>query len=42
MDDTLEDFPAYRQADVRWHIGLAEAAGSQRLRRGDDRGAGRR
>ena len=31
MDDTLEDFPAYRQADVRWHIGLAEAAGSQRL-----------
>ena len=31
MDATLEDFPAYRQADVRWHIGLAEAAGSQRL-----------
>jgi GntR family transcriptional repressor for pyruvate dehydrogenase complex len=31
MDATLEDFPAFRQADVRWHIGLAEAAGSQRL-----------
>jgi len=31
MDATLQDFPAYRQADVRWHIGLAEAAGSQRL-----------
>jgi GntR family transcriptional repressor for pyruvate dehydrogenase complex len=31
MDAALEDFPAYRQADVRWHIGLAEAAGSQRL-----------
>ncbi len=31
MDDTLEDFPAFRQADVRWHIGLAEAAGSPRL-----------
>ncbi len=31
MSDTLEDFPRYRQADVRWHIGLAEAAGGQRL-----------
>jgi GntR family transcriptional repressor for pyruvate dehydrogenase complex len=31
MAATLEDFGAYRQADVRWHIGLAEAAGSQRL-----------
>jgi GntR family transcriptional regulator, transcriptional repressor for pyruvate dehydrogenase complex len=31
MDATLEEFPSYRQADVRWHIGLAEAAGSQRL-----------
>ena len=31
MDATLEDFPGFRQADVRWHIGLAEAAGSQRL-----------
>jgi DNA-binding FadR family transcriptional regulator len=31
MDETLEDFAAFRQADVRWHIGLAEAAGSPRL-----------
>ena len=31
MDAALEDFPTFRQADVRWHIGLAEAAGSQRL-----------
>jgi GntR family transcriptional repressor for pyruvate dehydrogenase complex len=31
MDRTLEDFPAFRQADVRWHIGLAEATGSPRL-----------
>jgi DNA-binding FadR family transcriptional regulator len=31
MGATLEDFTGYRQADVRWHIGLAEASGSQRL-----------
>jgi GntR family transcriptional repressor for pyruvate dehydrogenase complex len=31
MDANLEDFAAFRQADVRWHIGLAEASGSQRL-----------
>ena len=31
MDATLDDFTAFRQADVRWHIGLAEAGGSQRL-----------
>ena len=31
MDETLEDFTAFRQADVRWHIGLAEAARSPRL-----------
>jgi len=31
MNDTLEDFAAFRQADVRWHIGLAETAGSPRL-----------
>jgi GntR family transcriptional repressor for pyruvate dehydrogenase complex len=31
MEATLEDFNAFRQADVRWHIGLAEAAGSPRL-----------
>jgi DNA-binding GntR family transcriptional regulator len=28
MDASLEDFPVYRQADVRWHVGLAEATGS--------------
>jgi GntR family transcriptional regulator, transcriptional repressor for pyruvate dehydrogenase complex len=27
----LEDFPAYRQVDVRWHVGLAEATHSPRL-----------
>jgi GntR family transcriptional repressor for pyruvate dehydrogenase complex len=27
----LEDFPAYRQSDVRFHIGLAEATQSTRL-----------
>jgi DNA-binding FadR family transcriptional regulator len=31
MDASLDDFPAYRQADVRWHIGLAETTGSPRL-----------
>jgi DNA-binding FadR family transcriptional regulator len=31
MEATLEDFHAFRQADVRWHIGLAKAAGSPRL-----------
>ena len=31
MGASLEDFGAFRQADVRWHIGLAEAAGSHRL-----------
>jgi DNA-binding FadR family transcriptional regulator len=31
MDDRVEDFPAYRQADVRFHIGLAESTGSVRL-----------
>ena len=31
MDETLDDFPAYRNADVRWHIGLAEAAQSAQL-----------
>ncbi|HZH23692.1 MAG TPA: FCD domain-containing protein [Solirubrobacteraceae bacterium] len=31
MDATLEDFSTYRQADVRWHIVLAEAAGGRRL-----------
>ena len=27
----LDDFPAYRQADVRLHVGLAEATGNPRL-----------
>jgi GntR family transcriptional repressor for pyruvate dehydrogenase complex len=31
MEGLLHDFPAYRQADVRFHIGLAEAAGSPPL-----------
>lgn len=31
LDDMLEDFAAYRQADTRLHVGLAEAAGSTRL-----------
>jgi DNA-binding FadR family transcriptional regulator len=31
MDDKVEDFESYRQADVRFHIGLAEATGSRRL-----------
>ena len=28
LEDALEDFPAYRQADIRLHVGLAEAAHS--------------
>lgn len=31
LDAALEDFAAYRQADVRLHVGLAEATGSVRL-----------
>jgi GntR family transcriptional regulator, transcriptional repressor for pyruvate dehydrogenase complex len=31
MAERLHDFPAYRQADVRFHIGLAEATGSSPL-----------
>jgi len=31
LEDALEDFPAYRQADVRLHVGLAEATRSERL-----------
>ncbi len=31
LDAALEDFPAYRQADIRLHVGLAEAARSTRL-----------
>jgi DNA-binding FadR family transcriptional regulator len=31
LDDQLEDFGAYRQTDVRLHIGLAELTGCARL-----------
>ncbi len=31
LDGMCEDFTAYRQADVRLHVGLAEATGSARL-----------
>jgi DNA-binding FadR family transcriptional regulator len=31
LDEMLQDFPAYRQADIRLHVGLAEATGSARL-----------
>jgi DNA-binding FadR family transcriptional regulator len=31
MDDLMDDFAAYRQADVLFHVGLAEATGSARL-----------
>jgi GntR family transcriptional regulator, transcriptional repressor for pyruvate dehydrogenase complex len=31
LEDALEDFAAYRQADIRLHVGLAEATGSERL-----------
>jgi DNA-binding FadR family transcriptional regulator len=31
LDDMLDDFGAYRQADVRWHVALAEATQSPRL-----------
>ena len=31
MDGLMDDFAAYRQADVRFHVGLAEATGSTAL-----------
>ena len=31
LEGMLHDFDAYRQADVRFHVGLAEATGSSRL-----------
>src|SRR6476620_9652163 len=31
LEDALEDFATYRQADIRLHVGLAEAAGSELL-----------
>ena len=40
MDGLLDDFPAFRQADVRFHIGLAEATGERAADDLGDRGAG--
>jgi DNA-binding FadR family transcriptional regulator len=31
MSERVDDFPAYRQADVRFHIGLAETTGTAAL-----------
>jgi DNA-binding FadR family transcriptional regulator len=31
MSECVDDYPGYRQADVRFHIGLAEATGSAHL-----------
>ena len=31
MEASLDDFPAYRQGDVRFHVALAEATGCPRL-----------
>jgi DNA-binding FadR family transcriptional regulator len=31
LDRTLDDFAAYRQADIRLHVGIAEATGNPRL-----------
>jgi GntR family transcriptional regulator, transcriptional repressor for pyruvate dehydrogenase complex len=31
LEDALEDFAAYRQTDIRLHVGLAEASDSPRL-----------
>jgi GntR family transcriptional regulator, transcriptional repressor for pyruvate dehydrogenase complex len=31
LEAAIEDFAAYRQADIRLHVGLAEATGSDRL-----------
>jgi DNA-binding FadR family transcriptional regulator len=31
IDELFHDFAAYRQADIRWHVGLAEATHSPRL-----------
>jgi DNA-binding FadR family transcriptional regulator len=31
IDEALDDFPAYRQIDVRFHVGLAELTGNPRL-----------
>jgi GntR family transcriptional regulator, transcriptional repressor for pyruvate dehydrogenase complex len=31
LEGALEDFPTYRQLDIRWHVALAEATGNPRL-----------
>jgi GntR family transcriptional regulator, transcriptional repressor for pyruvate dehydrogenase complex len=31
LEDSTEDFAAYRQADIRLHVGLANSTGSERL-----------
>jgi GntR family transcriptional regulator, transcriptional repressor for pyruvate dehydrogenase complex len=31
IESMLEDFPSYREADTRFHVGLAEATGNPRL-----------
>jgi len=31
LEERLEDFPSYRQLDIRLHVGLAETTGSARL-----------
>lgn len=31
MDGQLDDYPSYRQSDVRFHVALAESTGSARL-----------
>ena len=41
LEATLEDFGAYRQADIRLHVGLAEATRTAAAGARDDRGAGR-
>ena len=41
IDDTLDDFPAYRQIDVRFHVGLAEADRQLPAGQADDRDPGR-
>ena len=33
LEESIEDFAAYRQADIRLHVGLADSTGSERLLR---------
>ena len=41
MDGQLEDYPSYRQSDVRFHVALAECTGQRAADRSRDRGPGR-